>query len=139
MELGRWRIQILDPKLFIRKVVLLLVFTGGLVPLKYYKIDVALFWYVVVLLILHVYFLFILIWRVQWKQLAQHRRSFALRLVAVAFFIFLLSVLQTGVTFTEFMIFLGASLIVHTFLLLSLTLTATRLPTPGEPVPSPAE
>lgn len=126
---ARWRVRILDPQLFARKLTLLIIFSAAFVPLKYYELDTALTVYIVVLLLLHVYFVFVLIWRVRWRQLAAHRRSFALRVLAVAFFIFLLSVLETGVTFAEFLGFLAASLVIHTVLLLSLTLEVRPEPT----------
>lgn len=128
MHLGDWRIRILDPQLFVRKLVLLLVFSAAFVPLKYFEWDTALTWYIVLLLVLHVYFVFVLIWRVRWKELAEHKRSFALRIIAVAFFVFLLAILEAGVTFVEFLVFLAASLVIHVFLLLSLTVDAHRMP-----------
>lgn len=122
MHEARWQVRILDPRLFARKLALLVIFSAAFVPLKYYEWDTALTIYIVLLLLLHVYFVFVLIWRVQWRHLASHRRSFGLRILAVAFFIFLLTVLETGVTFAQFLVFLGASLVIHTVLLLSLTL-----------------
>ena len=126
MRVGGVRVEILDPKLFARKLALLIVFSAAFVPLKYYELETATTWYVVFLLLLHVYFLVILVWRVRWRRLAGHRRSFLLRLTAVAFFVFLLTVLQAGVTFWEFMVFLGASVAIHTLLLLSLTVVVHR-------------
>ncbi len=139
MDVGAWRVRILDPRLFARKLILLLVFSAAFVPLKYYEWDTALTWYIVLLLLLHVYFVFVLIWRVRWKQLAEHRRSFALRLIAVAFFVFLLAILEAGVTFLEFLVFLVASLVIHTLLLLSLTVDARRHVPAGEAAPVPSE
>lgn len=138
MHVGAWRVRILDPRLFARKLIMLLVFSGAFVPLKYYELDTALTWYIVLLLLLHVYFVFVLIWRVRWRQLAEHRRSFALRLIAVAFFVFLLAILEAGVTFAEFLVFLAASLVIHTLLLLSLTVDARRAPV-GDAAPVPSE
>lgn len=136
MDVGSRRVQLLDPPLFWRKLVLLIVFSAAFIPLKYYELDQALTWYLVFLLLLHIYFLVVLVWRVRWRQLAEHRRSFGLRLTAVAFFIFLLAVLKTGVGFAAFMVFLAASMVIHTFLLLSLTVVFRPLVTPkGEPVP----
>lgn len=117
------RLRILDPKLFVRKLVLLLVFSALFLPLKYYELDKFLEVYIAFLLVLHVYFVFVLIHRVRWKVLAEDRRSFLLRLVAVALFIALLARQSTGATFAEFVAFLAISLVIHTGLLLTLTVT----------------
>jgi len=83
-------LRILDPRLFWRKLVLLLVFSALFLPLKYYELKQPMVAYVVFLLLLHVYFVFILIWRVRWRVLYEHRRSFLLRVLAVALFVYLL-------------------------------------------------
>lgn len=116
------RLRILDPKLFWRKLVLLLVFSGLFLPLKYYHLDEAFLAYVGFLLLLHVYFVFILIWRVRWRVLFEHRRSFGLRVLAVALFTALLARQEAGASFQEFALFLAISLVIHTGILLSLTL-----------------
>lgn len=122
------RLRVLDPALFARKLVLLVLFSAAFVPLKYYRLDRWLEAYVAALLLLHVYFVFVLVHRVRWRVLAEDRRSFALRLLAVALFLALLLRLSTGATFAEFVLFLAVSLLVHTGLLLSLTLTTRPAP-----------
>lgn len=128
MRVGTRRVVLLDPPLFWRKLLLLVVFSAAFVPLKYYELERELTLYIVFLLLLHVYFVLILIYRVRWKVLAADRRSFLLRLLAVALFIALLVVNSTGATLWEFVGFLAISLVIHTGLLLSLTMVVR-----GEP------
>jgi hypothetical protein len=127
---GTARLRILDPALFWRKLVLLLVFSLLFLPLKYYRLDRYLEAYILLLLLLHVYFVFVLVHRVRWRALAEHRRSFLLRLLAVGLFIALLARQSTGATFADFALFLGVSLVIHTGLLLSLTVVARADPWP---------
>lgn len=115
-------VRLLDAPLFWRKLALLIIFSAAFIPLKAYDLEVPLQIYIGFLLVLHIYFVFILIYRVRWRALAEHRRSFLLRMLAVAFFVALLVRLQTGATFWDFVGFLLASLVVHTALLLSLTM-----------------
>jgi|GEM_PF-1438553 len=117
-------LRILDPGLFWRKLVLLVVFSLLFLPLKYYELDRYLEAYILLLLLLHVYFVFVLAYRVRWRVLAEHRRSFLLRLLAVALFVALLARQSTGADFSDFALFLGVSLVIHTGLLLSLTVVA---------------
>jgi len=124
------RIRILDPKLFLRKLVLLLVFSALFLPLKYFELDKSLEAYIALLLLLHAYFVFVLVHRVRWRILAEDRRSFLLRVLAVGLFVALLARQATGATFAEFVAFLAVSLVIHTGLLLSLTVTFRAEPAP---------
>lgn len=130
-------LRILDPRLFWRKLALLLLFSALFLPLKYYERRQEMVAYVIFLLLLHVYFVFILVWRVRWRILSEHRRSFLLRMLAVALFIYLLVLASgsQGVTFAEFAAFLGVSLVIHTALLLSLTVVWR----PIDPLVAPAK
>lgn len=130
MNINGWSIRLLDPPLFWRKLALLLLFSVAFVPLKAYNLDKALNYYIAFLLFLHVYFVFVLVYRVRWHVLSADRRSFILRLLAVALFIALLVANNTGATLWEFVVFLAISLVIHTGLLLSLTVVARRDPNP---------
>lgn len=136
MRLGNRQLRILDPPLFWRKVILLIVFSAAFIPLKAYKLEREFELYVLFLLLLHVYFVFILIYRVRWKVLAANRRSFILRLLAIAFFIAVLAKNRTGATLNEFLVFLAIALVIHVGLLFSLTLVAES---PPQAETSPAE
>lgn len=126
MRIGDWRLEILDPRLFWRKLVLLLVFSAAFIPLKAYNLQLPLNLYILFLLILHVYFVFVFAYRVRWRVLAADRRAFAVRLMAVALFVALLVANNVGATLGEFILFLVVSLVIHTGLLLSLTMVARR-------------
>ena len=128
MQVGSYQVSLLDPRLFWRKVVMLVTFFGLFIPLKMYQSEL-LDWYVVFLLALHVYILFVFLYRVQWRILAENRRAFAVRLIAIATFVILLTVIKVGVTLQELLVFVGLSGVVHLALLLSLTVKARHVET----------
>jgi hypothetical protein len=121
VQVGNYHLSLLDPRLFWRKVVMLVVFFGLFVPLKLYQ-ETLLYWYVVFLVALHVYILFVFLYRIHWKVLAENRKAFAVRLVAIAIFVLLLTMIEVGVTLKELLIFVALSGLVHLALLLSLTM-----------------
>lgn len=123
MQAGKYRVTLLDPRLFWRKVVMLVVFFGLFIPLKLYR-EQLLLGYVIFLVALHIYILFVFLYRVRWQVLAENRRAFAVRLVAIAIFVALLTVIKAGATVTELVAFVGLSGLVHLALLLSLTVKA---------------
>src|SRR5947208_260655 len=100
---------------------MLVVFFGAFIPLKIYK-EQLLLWYVVFLVALHVYILFVFLWRVRWRVLAADRKAFAVRLVAIAVFVALLMLVKAGATLSELALFVLVSGAIHVALLLSLTL-----------------
>lgn len=110
---------------------MLIVFFGLFVPLKMYQQEL-LEWYVIFLVALHVYVLFVFLYRVRWRILAENRRAFAVRLVAIAIFVALLTVIKAGITLGELVLFVALSGAVHVALLLSLTM---RVEPVREPVP----
>jgi len=123
VQVGSYRLTLLDPSLFWRKVTMLVVFFGLFILLKMYQ-EELLYWYVIFLVALHVYILFVFLYRVRWRVLAENRKAFAVRLVAIATFTILLTVIKVGVTLSELLIFVGLSGLVHVALLLSLTVKA---------------
>lgn len=126
MQVGTYRLALLDPSLFWRKVTMLGVFFGLFIPLKMYQ-ERLLYWYVVFLVLLHVYILFVFLYRVRWRVLAENRKAFAVRLVAIATFTILLTIIKVGVTLSELLLFVGLSGLVHLALLLSLTVKARHV------------
>lgn len=121
VELAGYRFQLLDPPLFWRKLILLVVFFAGFVFLKAYERRVELLVYVIFLLALHVYILFVFLWRVRWRVFAENRRAFAIRLVAILVFVLLLTLIKFDVPAWEFFLAVALSLGIHVALLLSLT------------------
>jgi hypothetical protein len=127
---------LLDRRLFTRKLVLLVVFFAGFLVLKAYELQVGLFYYGLFLLALHVYILFVFLWRVQWRILAEDRRAFSVRLVAIAVFVLLLTLIKFDVGFWQLLLVVGASLAVHTALLLSLTVDVRPATRPTDALPN---
>lgn len=136
VNMGGHRAILLDPALFWRKLTMLIVFFGLFIPLKMYR-EELLVWYVVFLVALHVYILFIFLYRVQWRVLAQNRRDFLVRLVAITVFVVLLTVIKAGATLQELLVFVALSGIVHVALLLSLTVHIERA-SPAQPLATDA-
>ena len=84
----------LNQFLFMKKLTVLVVGTFLLIPLVYYKLQVPAMIYVGILVILHILFLYIYAMRTPWKELMQHKAEFAVRVVAVGFFIYLLTLIK---------------------------------------------
>ena len=120
----------LDPRLFWRKVTLLVVFFGLFIPIYQYRTPLAI-WYTAFLLALHVYILFVFLYRVKWRVFAENRRPFAIRIVAIATFILLLMMIKVGSTLAEMVVFVLLSGAVHVALLLSLTVDVRPLEDSG--------
>jgi len=131
VQVGRYDWSLLDPALFWRKLVMLVVFFGLFVPIYMYKSWLTV-WYAVFLLALHVYVLFVFLWRVKWRVLAENRKPFIVRLVAIATFVALLTFIRAGATLAELVTFVWLSGLVHVALLLSLTVDAR--PIVGQPL-----
>ena len=111
----------MDAPLFWRKLVMLVVFFGLFVPIYLYKSWLTI-WYAVFLLALHIYVLLVFVYRVRWRVLAENKKPFMVRLVAIATFVALLTFIKAGATLTELVAFVWLSGLVHVALLLSLTL-----------------
>lgn len=124
MDLYGYRFRLLDPPLFWRKLIMLLVFFAGFLVLKAYKQEVGLFYYGIFLLLLHVYVLIVFLYRVRWKILAENGKPFAVRIAAIAVFILILTMIRFDVSFWQLFVVVAASLVVHIALLLSLTVDA---------------
>lgn len=119
-----WRL--LDPRLFWRKILLLAVFFPPFMLLKVYKQDLALLYYNLFLLVLHLYILVVWLWRVRWRVLAENRRAFAVRLFALLVFVVILAILRFDRPFWELVAVVVLSIVIHVGILLSLTVTVRR-------------
>lgn len=129
--LGReW--QLLDPRLFWRKVLLLALFFPPFLILKVYEQDLALFYYNLFLLLLHVYILIVWLWRVRWRLLAENRRAFGLRLFALLVFVVILAIIRFDRPFWELVAVVVLSVVVHLGILLSLTVTVRPATRPAD-------
>jgi len=114
-----------QPKLFIKKLGILLGVTIVLVPLIHYKAMLPLYGYVVLLLLLHVYILYIYLWRINWRLLRTHRLGFILRLLGIGLFGYILTLLKFQGATTIVLLNIAAAVAVHAFILLLLMTTET--------------
>ena len=108
---------IVHKRLFIQKLSALLVTTVLLAPLIYYKVTVPAALFVSGLLLVHIIFFYVYFSRTPWRILLAHKAEFALRLTAVLFFIYLLSLIHFG----------GAPLVVITKIMLATAIHAAIL------------
>lgn len=113
-----YRFIIIDKQLFIRKFVMLVAFSAGLIPLILYKNEVGTLLYVGALLVLHAYVLAVYLWRVSWRAFLKSKRQFAIRLLGILFFSWLLSLLRSGESIGSIVGFLCISAFLHVMLLL---------------------
>lgn len=123
------QLRLLDPQLFWRKLVMLLLFFGLFVPLYQSKNELALYSYVIFLIALHVAVLGIFVWRVRWRVLAEDRRGFFVRVLALVIFVVLLALLRFDVPTWQFYLVVAASFAIHVAILASLTVV-WRAPAP---------
>ncbi|MBI2078108.1 MAG: hypothetical protein HYT80_07030 [Euryarchaeota archaeon] len=130
MQIGRHEWSLLDPPLFWRKLAMLVVFFGLFVPIYMYKSWLTV-WYAVFLLALHIYVLLVFVYRVRWRVLAENKKPFLVRLVAIATFVALLTFIRAGATLPELVAFVWLSGMVHVALLLSLTVDVRPVPQSG--------
>lgn len=77
-----------------QKLAALLAGTLLIVPLVYYDYYLPMALYVGLLLLLHFVFFVLYIFRTPWIDIVRHKTEFALRVVAVIFFIYLLSLVK---------------------------------------------
>jgi hypothetical protein len=117
---GNVSVTLLDRPLFIKKIAVVFAATFVLVPLVYFKLFVPAGIYLASLLALHVLFLYIYFSKVDWRRLAQSRTGFAVRILAVALFAYLLAVLKFHGDFAFVMANLFAGLAIHSAILFAL-------------------
>ena len=122
MNVGnRFSIRLIDAKLFLRKIEVVFVATGILVPLVYFKLYVPAGLYIVTLLVLHVIFLYTYFTKVSWLRLAQNRVGLGVRILAIGLLIYLLAVLKFHGSFEFVLVSLVSGLVIHASILLALT------------------
>ena len=88
------KIYLSNPDLFFKKVLTLFLATVLLVPLIQFKLLIPAMAYVGGLIILHLFFFYIYFSNVPWREISKDKKSLILRLVAVLFFIYLLTLLK---------------------------------------------
>lgn len=117
---GNISVSLIDQRLFLKKVAVVFTATLVLVPLVYFKLFIPAGIYLSALLALHVLFLYIYFTKVDWRSIAQSRTGFAVRILAVALFAYLLAALKFHGEFAFVMANLLAGLAIHTTILFAL-------------------
>lgn len=118
--LDRISIIFIDKPLFLKKITVVFVATSILVPFVYFKLYVPATLYIIGLLILHLVFLYTYFFKVAWRQLLQNKLGFALRILAICLFVYLLAVLKFQGSFSFVIANLFAGLAIHTLILFAL-------------------
>lgn len=131
------RLTLLRPGLFLRKSLMVFALALLLLPLVRLKTELPAVLYVGALLALHIVVLGLYLYRTQFRELDPDRRSLMLRIAAIAFMTYLLSIVSGANAETPLrgmvVQVLGAAGL-HTVLLAML---AVRVTFPEEPEPAP--
>lgn len=115
--------QLDQPKLFLKKLVTLLGVTLVLVPLIHYKLLMPTIIYVVALLLLHIYIFYVYLTRINWRHLRANRLGFALRILGIVLFSYILTLLHYQGATTIVMLNVVAAVTVHALILLLLMMS----------------
>lgn len=116
----RINVTLTDPALFQKKLLAVGSATLVLVPLVYFKLYVPAWIYLVSLLALHLVFLYTYLAKTPWRKLTAHKAGFALRMLSVVFFGYLLVALKFHGSVAFVLANLVAGLAIHTLILFSL-------------------
>jgi hypothetical protein len=119
-------VTIFNRRLFAMKLAALCAGTIVFVPLVYAKWRLPVYVYAGGLLGLHIYFLYLYAMRTPWRVLTRSKRAFAIRMTAVVFFIYLLSLIHFGGTALQIIGKLAAAFMIHVAILLGLMLIAVK-------------
>ena len=119
---GLRTMTVVNRQLFTMKLLALCIGTALFVPLVYVKLRMPAYLYAGGLLALHAYFLYLYFSRVSWRQLLHYRATFTVRVTAVAFFIYMLSLLHFGGTPAQIIGNLFIAFAIHFGILLGLML-----------------
>ena len=115
-----------QPQLFLKKLARLLGVTVVLVPLIHFKLLLPTYLYVITLLLLHVYILYVYGAQTNWRLLRHNRTGFALRLLGIALFAYILTLLHFQGTAAVVLLNLSAAVAAHAVILLLLMVTPKR-------------
>jgi hypothetical protein len=116
----RISIRLIDSNLFLKKISVVFIATIILVPLVYNKLYIPAGLYLATLLVLHFVFFYTYFSQIAWRHLIEQRVGFAIRLLSLALFIYLLAVLKFHGSFEFVLLNLVAGLAIHTAILFSL-------------------
>jgi hypothetical protein len=114
------KIVISDPKLFYKKCLVLFISTVVLIPLIQYKYLIPAMLYVGGLLILHLFFFYMYLVRVPWREFSRNKSALMLRVFSVLFLIYILTILKLQGDSIKIIINLIGIFVVHVLILLFL-------------------
>lgn len=95
------KVTTIDRRLFIRKLTVLIAGTLLFIPLMYFKHHGLALAYVGGLLALHICILYVYFSRTPWRRLLHHKAEFGIRVAAVVFFIYLLTLVRYEGSFSD--------------------------------------
>jgi len=121
-------VEVVEPKLFIKKLVIIFSATILLIPLIHYKLLLPAGIYLSFLLALHIIFVIIYFRRVPWRDFRANRTTFILRITAVIFFAYLLAALKYVGSPTAIILNLSAALGIHIIILMCLMIKLVASP-----------
>ena len=123
----------LNTRLFIQKLISLVVATGILIPLVHYKLGIPALLYTSGLLALHIFFFYIYFARTPWQRLLAHKGECTVRLAAVGFFIYILTLIKFEGSSAVIIERLLIAMVVHAFILAGMMLVRREQPRGAAP------
>jgi hypothetical protein len=126
MKIFSYSLECTDQRLFKRKVAQLILATALFLPIVMIKHQLPAMIYVSALLALHLYILWVYIWRQQPVLKIRLTSEFVSRLLAVLFFAYWLTVVRFQGSLVSIMLSLLLALILHIGILLALMLKISR-------------
>lgn len=124
----KFKWKLISPELFIKKLALLCLATLLLVPLVYYKLEIPAMSYLVILIVIHLIFLFLYLFKVEWRSLTPNKITFILRLAAVIFFAYILAILKLVGEPLFVLLNLAVAFVVHALILFFLMIKLEKQP-----------
>ncbi|MBL8159536.1 hypothetical protein JNJ66_03705 [Candidatus Saccharibacteria bacterium] len=114
------RLTTIDRRLFIRKLTILFVGTVLFIPLVYFKYHGLAMVYIGALLALHCFIFYVYFMRTPWRRLLEDKAGFAIRIVAIIFFIYLLTLIRYEGSLATIIINTSLALVIHVGILAGL-------------------
>ena len=121
------RVTISNQELFIKKALTLFIATIVLVPLIHFKLLIPAGIYISGLIFLHLFFIYLYFSKVPWKEIAKNKQALTLRIVGVAFLIYLLTILKFEEQSILLILNVLAAFLIHLLILLFMMVVKVQL------------
>jgi hypothetical protein len=112
------KFTVTNAALFYKKLVTLSVATVALIPLIHFKLSVPASLYLSILLALHLYIMYVYFAGVPWRALIQNKKELLIRLAAIGFFVYLLTVLSFVGSPAAILLNLAGAFMLHVIILM---------------------